>query len=37
MYRGKRISDYELYGMSGEEYLKKQVGEDYYNKHYRNN
>jgi len=27
--------DYDLYGMDAEEYLKKQVGEEYYNKHYK--
>ena len=28
-------SDYHLYGMDSDSYLKKQVGEDYYNKHYK--
>jgi hypothetical protein len=27
--------DYDLYGMDAEEYLKKQVGQEYYNKHYK--
>jgi len=30
-----RLTDYDLYGMDAEEYLKKQVGEEYYNKHYK--
>lgn len=29
------LTDYDLYGMDSEEYLKKQVGEEYYNKHYK--
>jgi len=29
------LCDYELYGMDSEEYLIEQVGEDYYNEHYR--
>ena len=29
------LTDHELYGMDSEEYLKKQVGEDYYNKYYK--
>jgi hypothetical protein len=27
--------DYDLYGMDAEEYLKKQVGEEYYIKYYK--
>jgi hypothetical protein len=27
--------DYDLYGMDAEEYLKKEVGQEYYNKHYK--
>jgi hypothetical protein len=27
-----KLTDYNLYGMDAEEYLKKQVGEEYYNK-----
>jgi hypothetical protein len=30
-----KLTDYDLYGMDAEEYLKKQVGEEYYNKHYK--
>lgn len=26
-----KLTDYDLYGMDAEEYLKKQVGKDYYN------
>lgn len=35
--RGKSdpLSDEDLYGKDSEEYLKDQVGEDYYNEHYR--
>jgi hypothetical protein len=29
------LSDYDLYGMDSDEYLKNQVGEDYYNKNYK--
>lgn len=28
-------NDYDLYGMDSDEYLKKQVGEEYYNKYYK--
>ena len=27
----EQMTDYELYGMDAEEYLKEQVGEEYYN------
>ena len=30
-----KLTDYDLYGMDADEYLKKQVGEEYYNKYYR--
>jgi hypothetical protein len=30
-----KITDYDLYRMEADEYLKKQVGEEYYNKHYK--
>lgn len=30
-----KLTDYNLYGMDDDEYLKKQVGEEYYNKHYK--
>lgn len=30
-----KITDYHLYGMDGDEYLKKQVGKKYYNKYYK--
>ena len=30
-----KLTDHDLYGMSSEDYLKKQVGEDYYNKYYK--
>lgn len=30
-----KMTDYDLYGMDAEEYLKKQVGEEYYNKYYK--
>lgn len=30
-----KLTDYDLYGMDADEYLKKQVGEEYYNKHYK--
>jgi hypothetical protein len=30
-----KMTDYDLYGMDADEYLKKQVGEEYYNKHYK--
>lgn len=31
-----KMTDYELYGMDAEDYLKEQVGEEYYNKYYKN-
>lgn len=30
-----KLTDYDLYGMDADEYLKKQVGEEYYNKQYK--
>ena len=30
-----KMTDYDLYRMDADEYLKKQVGEEYYNKHYK--
>jgi len=30
-----KLTDYDLYGMDADEYLKEQVGEEYYNKHYK--
>ena len=30
-----KLTDQDLYGMDADEYLKKQVGEDYYNKYYK--
>ena len=30
-----KLTDYDLYGMDADEYLKKQVGEEYYNKYYK--
>ena len=30
-----KMSDHDLYGMDADEYLKKQVGEEYYNKYYK--
>jgi hypothetical protein len=30
-----KMTDYDLYGMDADEYLKKQVGEECYNKHYK--
>ena len=30
-----RMTDYDLYGMDAEEYLKKQVSEECYNKYYK--
>ena len=30
-----KFTDYDLYGMDADEYLKKQVGEEYYNKQYK--
>ena len=30
-----KLTDYDLYGMDADAYLKKQVGEEYYNKHYK--
>ena len=30
-----KLTDYDLYGMDAEEYLKKKVSEEYYNKHYK--
>ena len=37
MWKGNtdNLTDYDLYGMDSEEYLKKQVGEEYYNKYYK--
>jgi hypothetical protein len=33
--KGDKMTDHELYGMDSEDYLKEQVGEDYYNKHFK--
>lgn len=30
-----KLTDQDLYGMGAEEYLKKQVGEENYNKYYK--
>ena len=30
-----KLTDYDLYRMDADEYLKKQVGEEYYNKQYK--
>lgn len=30
-----KLTDYDLYGMDSEEYLKKQMGEECYNKYYK--
>ena len=30
-----KLTDYDLYAMDADEYLKKQVEEEYYNKHYK--
>ena len=30
-----KMNDYDLYGVDADEYLKKQVGDDYYNRNYK--